>query len=581
MVEEQFDENALFENFEDSGAVTAEIQQLRKHLGKEEKVIEKSGESPDMISQKKYINELEEQNTKLKAIIKRMLGPQSFGINKPQPDEDEAGEIDLIKKLDENIQSRPFAILLFLNNDMSTVHRKEIEEFMKEISEKDARQDVLLAQKLQAQHSAVPLKSFSANHRGRRCNLPKSNDTEDPYIICSCQYYKSFYIDRMGAPLLECNPGSIDIWNVPTYEQVYLKALPIVEESLNIRVKQMRRCFNCDGDHNMNECPEPKDQQKINQNRAEFSASKGNNSMTVNDDELDDRFKHFKAGEISVGLEEALGISLESQLPPYIYKMRRLGYPPAYLKPVEEGLKIFGPDGEVLGDPGAEEGEIIGVKLPDVISYPGYNASMGEDVRDEGEKMGFPPFCPEEADLFIAMKRAQALGYVEDPEPLAKRLKYDDVDMEVEATENSGKIEIPEKESAKDSDTPKKSGDESDKETNEETTAETEKSTKTNKGSKKGKEIDQTTYRQWYLSKPFSTGGITYVMYTPPPMPRQQVNLLDLPKNPCVDLDREPWKTASISWYDPLYGDLVAPTGTYDAIRTLLKEKVVKRKPMN
>jgi len=574
MVEEQLDENALFANFEDTTAVSAEIKMLRKHLGKEEKVIEERDN--DTLSQKKYITELEEQNSKLKAIIKRMLGPQAFGVNENQPAEDEAGEIDLIKKLDDNIQSRPFAILLFLNNDMSTVHRKDIEEFMKDLSEKDARQDVLLAQKLQAQHSAVPLKSFSANHKGRRCNLPKSNDAEDPYIICSCQYYKSFYIDRMGAPLLECNPGSIDIWNIPTYEQVYLKALPIVEESLNIRVKQMRRCFNCDGDHNLAECPEPKDQQKINQNRAEFSASKANNSPAmVNDDELDDRFKHFKAGEISVGLEEALGISLETQLPPYIYKMRVLGYPPAYLKPVEEGLKMFGPDGETLSEPGAEEGEISGVKLPDVISYPGYNASMGEGVRDDSEGMGFPPFRPEEADLHIAMKRAQALGYIENAEPLAKRLKYDEVDMDVEDTTEAGKIELPHK---KPKETPQ---DNTSKDTDEATNRKEGTEKKADKeDAKKTKEIDQTTYRHWYHHTPLTSGGITYVMYTPPPMPRSVVNILDLPKNPCTDLDREPWKTASISWYDPLYGDLVAPTGTYDAIRNLLKEKVVKRKPM-
>ena len=385
MEETVLDENSLFTNFDDD-AVSGEIQMLRKHLGKEKDAAQVPEETENVtLSQKKYITELQEQNSKLKAIIKRMLGPQSFSLNDNQSTiDEEGGEIDLIKKLDDNIQSKPFAIVLFLNNDISTVHRQEIEELMKSLSGKDARQEVLLAQKLQAQNSAVPLKAFSANCKGRRCNLPKSNDAEDPYIICACQFYKSFYVDRMGTPLLECNPGTTDIWNIPTYEQVYLKALPIVEESLNIRVKQMRRCFNCDGDHNLNECPEPKDQQKINANRSEFSASKGNNSPAYgqgNDDELDDRFKHFKPGEISIALEEALDISLKTQLPPYIYKMRHLGYPPAYLKPVEEGLKIFGPDGETLGDPGAEEGEINSVKLPDVISYSGYNTSIPEGMQ--------------------------------------------------------------------------------------------------------------------------------------------------------------------------------------------------------
>ena len=75
---------------------------------------------------------------------------------------------------------------------------------------------------------------------------------------------------------------------------------------------------------------------------------------------------------MSSALEEALDISLKKQLPPYIYKMRRLGYPPAYLKPLEEGLKIFGPDGAALADPDCEDGEISAVKLPEKIIYAGY-----------------------------------------------------------------------------------------------------------------------------------------------------------------------------------------------------------------
>ena len=72
----------------------------------------------------------------------------------------------------------------------------------------------------------------------------------------------------------------LDIGTIPTYEQVFFKALPIMEENLNVRVKQLRRCFNCDGDHNRNECPEPKDQAKVNMNRQQFmSANKGNQSF--------------------------------------------------------------------------------------------------------------------------------------------------------------------------------------------------------------------------------------------------------------------------------------------------------------
>jgi len=593
--DQALDEDALFANFAEEP--TEEIQLLRKHLKKEKPkpIVENTDSdttSAENSAQKKYIKELEEQNSKLKGIIKRMLGPQAFSsttndevLTNGDEETDDGGEINLIKKLDDNIQSNPFAVVMFLNNDLSTVHRKEIEELMKSISEKDSRQDVLLAQKLQAQNSAVPLKSFSANVQGRRCNLPKPADGEDPYIVCACQYYKSFFLDRMGDAIIEGNPGMLDIGTIPTYEQVFFKALPIMEENLNVRVKQLRRCFNCDGDHNMNECPEPKNQEKINMNRAQFSANKQNSSYSQGNDEPDERFKDFKPGEISSALEEALDISLKKQLPPYIYKMRRLGYPPAFLKPLEEGLKIFGPDGTALADPDAEEGEISGVKLPEKILYPGYNAAMPDGVRDEAERFGVSRCNPEEAELYISMKRAQSLGYVEPPtgEPLAKRLKYDD-DMEVvvssdsESEEGKSASSSTEKEGASSSEDhkekkkkAKKSGEEK----------ELKKSKKDSKKDKDSSQIDTTTYRNWYNDIPLSSGGITYVMYTPPPVPRTEVNLQDLPKKPVTELDREPWKTATISWYDPLYGDLAAPTGTYDAIRTLLKDtKRVKRKPV-
>ena len=78
--------------------------------------------------------------------------------------------------------------------------------------------------------------------------------------------------------------------------------------------------------------------------------------------------------------------------------------------------------------------------------------------------------------------------------------------------------------------------------------------------------------------QPFSSVGLTYIMYTPPPQCLQTVELKELPKNPILEIDREPWKTSNVSWYFPLYGDLAAPTGTFDNIRTLLKDTKVKRR---
>ena len=64
-----------------------------------------------------------------------MLGPQAFSSTTPNGgtktndteetnDDEEGGEINLIQKLDDNIQSNPFAVVMFLNNDLSTVRNR-------------------------------------------------------------------------------------------------------------------------------------------------------------------------------------------------------------------------------------------------------------------------------------------------------------------------------------------------------------------------------------------------------------------------------------------------------------------------
>jgi len=555
-------------------------------------------------AQARYISELEQQNVKLKAIIKRMFGPQEFQEDKSRKTADaaEQQEINLLEQLEEEIQSTPFAIVLYLNNDISNAHRKEVHDVMRSVSEKKATQEVLMTKKFVAQNSAVPLKSFTALPSGKRSNsainIATSKQTEEAHIISACQYFKSFFLDRMGCPLLEGKPGSTDIWDIPSYQQKFFKALPFVEETLNVMVKQRKQCFNCGGEHFLPDCPEPKDQKRIAQARQESQSNqKQKPAFQKMNDEANERFKIYKPGQISVELEEALGISLKEQLPPYIYKMRLMGYPPGWLVPADAGLKMYGGDGGLVEEPGAEEGEIQPPALPPVINYPGFNASLPEGVRDEARKLGMTPFQPEKADLDIAMKRAQVLGH-RASEPLAKRLRYDDdepADMEIDDTEDANARDIPPLPLIETADQiykppppatdeappiPPEGGVEGDKPP--EPTAEAATAKLTKKLAAAVPVIDDSTYRGWYKHEPLTSVGITYFMYTPPPTVSrghsEPVLLSALPKGIITDLDREPWKTASASWYDPLYGDLSAPTGTFDAIRGLLKDNVLSKR---
>ena len=191
--------------------------------------------------------------------------------------------------------------------------------------------------------------------------------------------------------------------------------------------------------------------------------------------------------------------------------------------------------------------------------------------------MNCPEFQPDLVEIDILKKRAALLGYSE-TEPLVKRLKYEEegpceMDIASEEIDSNDKpplplIEVVNSVPPLPDDLPNSEGS-------------VNQIIKMESNKQRTKNIDDSTYRNWYHHVPLSSIGLTYVMYTSPPICRGEVLFENLPKYPITDIDRNPWKTANVSWWDPIYGDLAAPTGTFDAIRTLLTStKRVKRKPM-
>lgn len=84
------------------------------------------------------------------------------------------------------------------------------------------------------------------------------------------------------------------------------------------------------------------------------------------------------------------------------------------------------------------------------------------------------------------------------------------------------------------------------------------------------------SHRHWWLTDPISSSaGILYFTYTPPPTlkNKEDIKIENILKDTSHNLDREPWKTDSTSWYDPLYGDLATHTGIYDSIKEILKKR--------
>lgn len=90
----------------------------------------------------------------------------------------------------------------------------------------------------------------------------------------------------------------------------------------------------------------------------------------------------MQPGKISPGLREALGLR-KNQVPPYIYKMRTVGYPPGWLeeaKFVTSNLEMFDLDGKNVKNTSSRR--VKGLDPSKVVDYPGFNVPFEKDFKD-------------------------------------------------------------------------------------------------------------------------------------------------------------------------------------------------------
>ncbi|TKR77724.1 hypothetical protein L596_018642 [Steinernema carpocapsae] len=110
---------------------------------------------------------------------------------------------------------------------------------------------------------------------------------------------------------------------------------PSAEPVVETPVKKKNGCFNCDGDHSVNECSEPKNIKRIKDNAAKFKRESMGTPRTPRVEGASKLLTTYRPGRISNDLRDALDIG-PHDIPPYIYRMRESGYmegyPPAYLK---------------------------------------------------------------------------------------------------------------------------------------------------------------------------------------------------------------------------------------------------------
>ncbi|KAM7391960.1 hypothetical protein PAMP_022606 [Pampus punctatissimus] len=154
-------------------------------------------------------------------------------------------------------------------------------------------------------------------------------------------------------------------------------------------------CFNCaSSSHQLRDCPNPKDMAAINERRKEFNQN-SNQAVQSNQryhaDEVEERFSKYKPGIMSEELLSALGID-GNTLPPLIYRMRQLGYPPGWLKEAEmenSGLTMY--DGNVPKEGENTDKQNISYDVTKLVDFPGFNVPAPNKMKDEFMQFGSIP----------------------------------------------------------------------------------------------------------------------------------------------------------------------------------------------
>ncbi|XP_077015845.1 zinc finger CCHC domain-containing protein 8 isoform X2 [Tamandua tetradactyla] len=163
----------------------------------------------------------------------------------------------------------------------------------------------------------------------------------------------------------------------------------------------------------MKDCPMPRNAARISEKRKEYmdACGEANNQsfqQRYHAEEVEERFGRFKPGVISEELQDALGVT-DKSLPPFIYRMRQLGYPPGWLKEAElenSGLALY--DGKDDANGETEAGEVqknrsVTYDLSKLVNYPGFNISTPRGIPDEWRIFGSIPMqACQQKDVFAS-----------------------------------------------------------------------------------------------------------------------------------------------------------------------------------
>ncbi|XP_042500641.1 uncharacterized protein LOC122078633 [Macadamia integrifolia] len=219
----------------------------------------------------------------------------------------------------------------------------------------------------------------------------------------------SFWIDNQARKQQRKEFLPLDGDTVPLYDRGYALLLTSTDGSTNLEsgleTFEAPRCFNCGSyNHSLKECPKPRDNDAVNSARQKHSSKRNQTggprqATRYYQDTPGGKYDGLRPGVLSASAREAMGIG-EFDPPPWLFRMRELGYPPGYLDPDEDqssGIKIYADeeikinaDEESKED--QEDGEIFErqdlepiapqLKLKMSVEFPGINAPLPENADE-------------------------------------------------------------------------------------------------------------------------------------------------------------------------------------------------------
>lgn len=369
-----FGEDALFEEFE----------------GTEEAVV---GNDPEHWEQSDgdtnaHSEEYQELLTKyncLKESLRHFTSPANIKVKDPTRD-------------------GPIAHVTLFNHAISRNCHAEINDFFTKLCQRQVKSDDK-KDLSDMQPTFIQYPEQGKETRRKKTSKHAEAKTKAFQAFASVHLYENFCLDQIGEPFNR-RDYKLSCPNPTQYEPSRFDPLAGDNELAKpVRKKIQRICFNCgESDHQIKDCDKQRDFKAINERRktfmdevAKISGGAPQNRIDggryhKDDDNVYDKekFAEFKPGVVSTELQEALGMG-EDDFPPYIYRMRLVGYPPGHLlnaQIIDSGLSLF-EEGELDG--GGRPNGYIPVDVDKIVSFPGFNTPPLPGQVDKFELFRVPP----------------------------------------------------------------------------------------------------------------------------------------------------------------------------------------------